>query len=316
MAWRRSGVESRDSQAWPWDRSSFKEGTPVFEAVKSPFLVPFDGGFEISKAPTKPPRGVPGKKELEDHLAKTVNRLDDLQRRLYADDHYSVLLVFQAMDAAGKDSTIRAVLRGINPQGCQVVSFKEPSKRELDHDFLWRVSQELPERGRIGVFNRSHYEEVLVVRVHPEYLDGQRLPRRVPLEDRWEERFDSIRDFERHLARNGYIILKFFLHVSKKEQGARFRRRIDRPDKNWKFSEGDLAERRHWKSYMDAYERALNATSRPWSPWYAVPADNKGYLRATVAELVESSLASLDLEYPKVDSEERRKLESLRGSIL
>jgi PPK2 family polyphosphate:nucleotide phosphotransferase len=186
----------------------------------------------------------------------------------------------------------------------------------LDHDFLWRISSALPERGRIGVFNRSHYEEVLVVRVHPEYLGGQRLPRDFPLDDLWAERYHSIREFERHLARNGYMILKFFLNVSKEEQADRFRRRIDRPDKNWKFSEGDLAERNLWGRYMEAYQEALNATSLPWAPWYAVPADDKPFLRHTVAQIVEESLASLGLKFPKVSEEERKELRRLRETIV
>jgi len=288
----------------------------VFEAVGSPYLVPFDGSFRLDAAPSSPPENAPEKSVLKDRLEESVDNLDDLQRRLYADDHWGVLLVFQAMDAAGKDSTIRAVLRGINPQGCQVSSFKKPSKRELDHDFLWRISSALPERGRIGVFNRSHYEEVLVVRVHPEYLEGQRLPRDVPLQERWEERYESIRDFEGHLARNGYVVLKFFLNVSKEEQGARFKRRIDRPDKNWKFSEGDLAERDRWDGYMEAYEEALNATSRPWAPWYAVPSDDKPYLRAAVAQIVERSLSTLGLEFPQVGEEEKEKYRALRDRIV
>ncbi|MGD2123031.1 MAG: polyphosphate kinase 2 family protein [Gemmatimonadota bacterium] len=288
----------------------------MFEAVDSPHLVPFDGSFRISSASTAPPEGTPGKKNLKDLLMDTVGRLDDLQRRLYADDRWGVLLVFQAMDAAGKDSTIRAVLRGINPQGCQVFSFKQPSEQELDHDFLWRIYRALPERGRIGVFNRSHYEEVLVVRVHPEYLGGQGLPFEVPLEDLWEERFHSIREFERHLARSGYLILKFFLNVSKDEQADRFRRRIDRPDKNWKFSEGDLTERGLWDKYMEAYQEALNATSRPWAPWYAIPADSKPYLRHMVARIVEGSLSALGLEFPVVGEEEQAELQRLRDTIV
>jgi PPK2 family polyphosphate:nucleotide phosphotransferase len=288
----------------------------VFEAIPSPYLVPFDGTFRVEEAPTAPPEGAPGKAELKDSLERSVDRIDDLQRRLYADDHWGVLLVFQAMDAAGKDSTIRAVLRGVNPQGCEVASFKQPSKRELDHDFLWRVSSALPERGRIGVFNRSHYEEVLVVRVHPEYLRGQRLPRGEPLVDVWEGRFQSIRDFEQHLARNGYLILKFFLNVSREEQAERFRRRIDRPEKNWKFSEGDLAERALWAEYMDAYQGALNATSRPWAPWYAVPADDKPFMRSAVAEIVEKSLISLGLSYPSLGAEETARLQDLRTRIV
>jgi PPK2 family polyphosphate:nucleotide phosphotransferase len=288
----------------------------VFDAVKSPHLVPFDRSFRISSAPTSPPEDAPKKSELKKRLEASVARLDELQRKLYALDRWGVLLVFQAMDAAGKDSTIRAVLRGINPQGCQVVAFKQPSSRELDHDFLWRVGSRLPERGRIGVFNRSHYEEVLVVRVHPEFLDGQRLPVDVPLRQRWKERYDSIRDFERHLARNGYVVLKFFLHVSTEEQAERFRDRIDRPDKNWKFSEGDLVERELWARYMDAYEKALNATSRPWAPWYAVPADSKPFLQATVAEIIEASLDSLGLEYPEVGRDRRKELLALRERIV
>ena len=291
-------------------------GETVFQAVKSPYLVSFDGGFRITSAPTSPPDDAPKKSELKRRVETSVQRLDDLQRRLYALDSWGVLLVFQAMDAAGKDSTIRAVLRGINPQGCQVTAFKQPSTRELDHDFLWRVSSRLPERGRIGVFNRSHYEEVLVVRVHPEYLDGQRLPRDVPLRKLWKERYASIRDFEEHLARNGYLVLKFFLHVSREEQAARFRDRIDEPDKNWKFSEGDLAERDRWDSYMKAYEEALNATSRPWAPWYAVPADSKPFLQATVAEIFEASMDSLGLEYPEVGRKRRKELLALRGKIV
>lgn len=287
----------------------------MFKAIDSPYLVPFHGEYSIADATTSPPKKGPGKDALRERLAACVRRLDQLQRRLYADDRWGVLLVFQAMDAAGKDSTIRAVLRGINPQGCQVVSFKEPSKQELDHDFLWRVSSALPERGRIGVFNRSHYEEVLVVRVHPEYLGAQRLPRSISLTKRWAERYRSIRDFEAHLARNGFVILKFFLNVSKKEQAARFRRRIDRPDKNWKFSEGDLTEREHWDRYMEAYQEALNATSRPWAPWYSIPADDKAYLRVAVAELVDSSLESLKLKFPKVDEEGRKRLLALRKTI-
>jgi len=288
----------------------------VFQAEKSPYLVPFDGSFRIASAPTAPPEDVPGKGALKDELEESVDRMDDLQKKLYAGDTWGVLLVFQAMDAAGKDSTIRAVLRGINPQGCQVSAFKQPSRRELDHDFLWRISSRLPERGRIGVFNRSHYEEVLVVRVHPEYMKGQRLPRDVSLDRLWEERYESIVDFEHHLARNGFVVLKFFLNVSKEEQGERLRSRIDRPDKNWKFSEGDLAERALWDQYMEAYEAALSATSKPWAPWYAVPADNKPFLRTSVARIVERSLDGLGLGYPVIDKKRKKELLALRENIM
>jgi PPK2 family polyphosphate:nucleotide phosphotransferase len=288
----------------------------VFHAIGNPYLVPFDGSFRVSAAPTTPPEGTPGKKALRKQLKGSVSQLDDLQRRLYARDHWGVLLVFQAMDAAGKDSTIRAVLRGINPQGCQVSSFKQPSERELDHDFLWRINSALPERGRIGVFNRSHYEEVLVVKVHPEYLPGQRIPGDLTSGEVWEGRYESIRNFEAHLARNGYLVLKFFLNVSKEEQAERFRRRIDRKDKNWKFSDADMKEREYWDHYMDAYDSALNATSKAWAPWYAIPADNKPYMRATVAEIVRGSLESLGNEYPVLGPEEMEKLTLLRDTIV
>ena len=287
----------------------------MFQAEESPYLVPFDGSFRIAAAPTAPPEDAPGKGDLKDDLEESVDRMDDLQKKLYAGDTWGILLVFQAMDAAGKDSTIRAVLRGINPQGCQVSAFKQPSRRELDHDFLWRISSRLPERGRIGVFNRSHYEEVLVVRVHPGYLKGQRLPREVSLDRLWEERYESIVNFEHHLARNGFVVLKFFLNVSKEEQAERLRRRIDEPDKNWKFSEGDLAERALWDQYMEAYEEALNATSKPWAPWFAVPADNKPFLRTSVAQIIERSLDRLDLGFPELGKKRKKELLAVREEI-
>lgn len=288
----------------------------MFDAIGNPYLVPFDGSFTVSAAPTSPPEGTPGKKALRKELAASVDQLDDLQQRLYARDQWGVLLVFQAMDAAGKDSTIRAVLRGINPQGCQVSSFKQPSKRELDHDFLWRINSALPERGRIGVFNRSHYEEVLVVKVHPEYLVGQRIPGDLASPEIWGGRYQSIRDFEAHLARNGYVVLKFFLNVSKEEQAERFRRRIDKMEKNWKFSDADLEEREYWDHYMDAYGSALNETSKPWAPWYAIPADNKPFMRATVAQIVKESLECLGNQYPELGPEETKKLALLRETIV
>ncbi len=287
----------------------------MFQAEESPYLVPFDGSFRIAAAPTAPPEDAPGKGDLKDALEESVDRMDDLQKKLYAGDTWGILLVFQAMDAAGKDSTIRAVLRGINPQGCQVSAFKQPSRRELDHDFLWRISSRLPERGRIGVFNRSHYEEVLVVRVHPGYLKGQRLPREVSLDRLWEERYESIVNFEHHLARNGFVVLKFFLNVSKEEQAERLRRRIDEPSKNWKFSEGDLAERALWDQYMEAYQEALNATSKPWAPWFAVPADNKPFLRTSVAQIIERSLDRLDLGFPELGKKRKKELLAVREEI-
>jgi PPK2 family polyphosphate:nucleotide phosphotransferase len=284
----------------------------VFEATSHPYLVPFDGSFRVAEAPTTPPGDAPGKKTLKKRLEDSVDQLDDLQRQLYATDRHALLLVFQAMDAAGKDGTIRAVMSGVDPAGCQVFSFKQPSKEELDHDFLWRTAQCLPERGRIGIFNRSYYEEVLVVRVHPAHLEGQRLPDRAPLERLWEERYASIRDHEAHLARNGTVVLKFWLNVSKEEQRRRFLSRLDEPEKHWKFSSGDVRERGHWDAYMAAYEDALRATSRPWAPWYAVPADDKPFMRWTVAQIVVDTLERLGLAYPTVGEEERAKFDEMR----
>ncbi|MES9957237.1 MAG: polyphosphate kinase 2 family protein, partial [Sedimenticola sp.] len=283
----------------------------MFEAVSNPYLVPFDGSFSRNQSPTLVEER-PKKKTLKDELEQEVERLHDLQRVFYAHDRHSLLLVFQAMDAAGKDSTIRAVMSGINPAGCQVFSFKKPTPKELDHDFLWRTTCCMPERGRIGIFNRSYYEEVLVVRVHPEYLDYQQLPETLDLGNVWQERFESIRDMEKHMARNGTVILKFWLNVSREEQKQRFLSRLDEPEKNWKFAAGDVVERGHWDDYMHAYEEALNATSRSWAPWYAIPADDKPYMRLTVARIIRQTLESLALEYPGVDAKEKARFEEMR----
>ena len=280
----------------------------MFEAVESPYLVPGDGSFEIAKASTRPPADAPSRKKCADDLEEEVEEIRQLQRRLYADDRYSVLLIFQAMDAAGKDGTIRAVMTGINPAGCQVHSFKKPSAEELDHDFLWRTACRLPERGRIGIFNRSYYEEVLVVRVHPAYLVHQRLPRMPDPIHLFAERFESIHDHEKHLARNGTVILKFWLNVSRAEQKRRFLARIEEPEKHWKFAAGDVDERQHWDRYMKAYEAALRATSTPWAPWYAIPADDKPFMRYQVARLLRKSLESMDIDYPELPPSERAKL--------
>lgn len=288
---------------------------PSPDAVDSPYLVPFDGSFRLSKAPTSKPKNAPGKKERVELLAEHVQAIAEQQEALFAEDKHSVLLVFQAMDAAGKDGTIRAVASGLNPAGCQVVSFKQPSKEALDHDFLWRVAKRCPERGRIGIFNRSHYEEVLVVRVHPEYLEGQRLPDDRPDKDFWKGRFESLAEFERHLARNGTVILKFFLNVSRDEQRERFLARIDTPEKNWKFNAGDVRERKLWSDYMEAYEDALNATSRPWAPWYAVPADSKSFMRMTVADIVRRTVEGLNLEFPRLSEEERSEMMALKDEL-
>ncbi len=285
----------------------------MFEAPASPYLVPFDGSFSVSKADTRPAtNGYPHKGE---HRKQATDQLNQLQRVLAAGDRHAVLLVFQAMDAAGKDSTIRAVMQGVDPSGCQVYSFKKPSNLELDHDFLWRTSCRLPERGRIGIFNRSQYEEVLAVRVHPQILASQKLPGELNLETIWGERLRSIREQEEHLARNGTVILKFWLNVSKQEQKRRFLARLDDPNRNWKFEPGDVIERRHWDDYMAAYEDALNATSKPWAPWYAIPADDKRYMRARVAEIIINSLKSIGLRYPEPSDEDRAEFAKSRAEL-
>jgi PPK2 family polyphosphate:nucleotide phosphotransferase len=239
-----------------------------------------------------------------------------LQDMLYAQDRWSVLLIFQAMDAAGKDGVIKHVMSGVNPQGCQVYSFKAPSAEELDHDWLWRCMRVMPERGRIGVFNRSYYEEVLVVKVHPEFLAAQKLPPSVVTAELWDERYASIRAMERHLARSGTLILKFFLNVSRDEQKKRFMERIDEPEKNWKFSAGDVKERAHWDDYMKAYQTMIQETSAPYAPWHVVPADNKWYTRAIVAAAIIDGLASLDLHYPRITAAQRAELAAAKKLLL
>jgi len=255
------------------------------------------------------------KGEAKAMLASGVERLSALQEKLYAQDRWAVLAIFQAMDAAGKDGAIEHVMSGVNPQGCQVHAFKAPSHEELDHDFLWRMAKALPERGRIGIFNRSHYEEVLVVRVHPELLERQRLPKGLVGKDIWKERFKSIRKFERHLARNGVLILKFFLHVSKEEQRRRFLARLDEPGKRWKFNMDDVAERKHWNEYMHAYEDAIRHTSRDEAPWYVVPADNKWFARLVIAEAMIDAMEGLNLEFPKVEGAALAELNKVRGAL-
>jgi PPK2 family polyphosphate:nucleotide phosphotransferase len=288
----------------------------LFEPVQNPYLVPFDGSFKIKKAVTEPEKN-PGKKENVKALEESVEKLAKLQARLYANDRYSVILIFQALDAAGKDGTIRAVMSGVNPQGTQVYAFKSPSAEELDHDFMWRIQRAVPERGRIGIFNRSHYEEVLVVRVHPEYLEAQKLPN-VPkdLDDLWEERFDSIKEAERHWARNGAVVLKFFLNVSQKEQHSRFLTRIEDPTHNWKFSSTDYKESEHFGDYQKAYEAALNATSKPYAPWYCIPADSKSYMRRMVAETIVDTLSQLPLDYPSPAPDAQTEMERVRAQLL
>ena len=245
-----------------------------------------------------------------------VTALAGLQDRLYAQDQWSVLLIFQAMDAAGKDGAIKHVMSGVNPQGCQVASFKAPSAEDLDHDYLWRCQKQMPERGRIGIFNRSYYEEVLVVHVHPEILERQKIPPTLLDRDVFERRYEDIRAYERYLSGNGTLVLKFFLHVSRKEQKRRFLDRIEDPDRNWKFSAGDAAERAHWKEYMLAYEEMIRATATHEAPWYVVPADNKWYTRIVVAAAVVDALASLDLRYPKVGKSKLAELAKAKEALL
>ena len=286
-----------------------------FSAIETPYLAALDGSFSLSDYATDAGGDNPGKKECKKALAEEVERLADLQRILYADDRYSVLCVFQAMDAAGKDSTIRAVFSGVNPAGFQVSSFKRPSSNELEQDFLWRTAKALPQRGRIGVFNRSYYEEVLVVKVHPGILDGQRLPDDVSVEERFEQRYASLREHEAHLARNGTIVLKFFLNVSLDEQARRFLARLNDPAKHWKFAGGDMRERGHWAKYMEAYEKAIQETSRPGAPWYAIPADDKAYMRWQVAKTLRQTLESLPLRFPEVEADEAEDFDRYRAEL-
>jgi PPK2 family polyphosphate:nucleotide phosphotransferase len=287
----------------------------LFEPVESPYLVPFDDSFKLRKLPTDAD-DKPSKDDDVAALARAIEKLAKLQEKLYAHDRYSVLLIFQAMDAAGKDGTIRAVMTGINPQGCQVFSYKSPNAQELDHDFLWRQQRDLPERGRIGIWNRSHYEEVLVVRVNPAFLDGQKLPRRPDkLEDLWQERYESIVAAEKHWARNGCVVLKFFLNVSQKEQHKRFLERVTDPEHHWKFNSSDMAESHKWDDYMEAYQDAMRATSKPWAPWYAIPADSKHYMRRAVADIIVGTLKQLELAYPKLSERELGELARVKNEL-
>ena len=255
------------------------------------------------------------KEHAQKLLEKGIARLRDLQEKLYAQDLWALLLIFQGMDAAGKDSTIEHVMSGVNPQGCQVYSFKAPSVEELNHDFLWRATRCLPERGRIGIFNRSYYEEVLVVRVHRELLASERLAPSLLTQKIWDERFEDINAFERHLSRNGVVLCKFFLHISRKEQKERFLSRLDEPEKNWKFSLADVRERQHWGAYMRAYEEMIQNTSTKRAPWYVVPADHKWFTRLVVAEAITDALEELDLAFPKVDAVRRKELRAARETL-
>ena len=256
------------------------------------------------------------KPRAKEALAMGIDALAELQDKLYAQDKWAVLLIFQAMDAAGKDGAIKHVMSGVNPQGCQVFSFKSPSAEDLDHDYLWRCMKCLPNRGQIGIFNRSYYEETLVIRVHPEFLEKQKLPSKLITKNIWKERFQDIRNFEQYLARNGVVVRKFFLHVSKKEQKRRFLERINESTKNWKFSANDARERDHWDAYMEAYEDTIRCTVTKESPWYVVPADNKWFTRVVVAAAVIETLASLNLAYPKVGEEKLKELAAAKRVLI
>jgi PPK2 family polyphosphate:nucleotide phosphotransferase len=289
----------------------------MFSAKPHSLLVPFDGTFDIRKAPTSPGEPSPPDKKNDDWkelLASEVKALGKAQQRLYADNRYAVLVIFQALDAAGKDSTIRHVFAGVNPTGLQVTSFKQPTELELGHDFLWRTTAALPKRGSIAIFNRSYYEEVLVVRVHPELLAAQRLAD-PPSPSFWDDRLRAIRDHERFLAEQGTVILKFWLNISKAEQRKQLLERIEEPTKHWKFNARDLDERELWDEYVAAYEQALRATSRPWAPWYALPADNKPHLRWQVAKLVNEALAELHLDFPRPDKKQREALKAAKERL-
>jgi PPK2 family polyphosphate:nucleotide phosphotransferase len=249
-------------------------------------------------------------------LSKSVLHMAELQSKLYAQDRWALLLIFQAMDAAGKDGVISHVMSGVNPQGCQVYSFKAPSTEDLDHDYLWRTSRCLPERGRIGIFNRSYYEEVLIVRVHPEVLKQERIPETLVTKDIWKQRYQDIHAFERYISRNGVVVRKFFLNISKKEQKQRFLARLDEPEKNWKFSAADVRERECWDDYMKAYEEMIQNTATQDSPWYVVPADHKWFTRLVVAAAIVDTLEGLNLAYPKVDAEKRKQLQAARNLLV
>ena len=280
------------------------------------FMVPPGGkGFALRKAKTDDTAGVAGKTEGKKVLAEGIERLAAIQDVLYAHDKFAILLIFQAMDAAGKDGTIKHVMSGVNPQGCQVFAFKSPSAEELDHDYMWRTMRCMPERGRIGIFNRSYYEEVLVVRVHPEYLDSQKLPDDC-LKNIWKNRYDDINNIEKYLTNNAVIPIKFFLNVSRKEQLARFVKRVDDSTKNWKFSSADAAERKLWDSYMDAYDEMLRKTSTKHAPWYVIPADNKWFTRVAVSEIIVQRLEKLDIRYPKVSDERKQQLLNIKEDLL
>jgi len=279
------------------------------------FLAKSNEKINLSKIPTDDTQNFADKSDANKMVEENIERMQELQYQLYASDKYSLLFIFQAMDAAGKDSTIKHVMSGLNPQGTQVFSFKKPSDEELDHGYLWRISKALPERGRIGIFNRSHYEEVLVVRVH-DLIKYQKLPEEVTTNDIWQKRYEQINNFEKYLYENGTIILKFFLHVSKEEQKKRFLERIEDKSKNWKFAEADLKEREYWNDYQKCYQEAISATSKDYAPWFVIPADKKWFTRLLVSEIIVKKLESLNLKYPELGKEQLDSLENCKQQLL
>lgn len=297
-----------------------KNSTDNLLRLDEKLLVKEGSKFSLKDCDTKYTAMFKDKEDAEEMLQHDIQRMAGLQDILFAMGKYSLLIVFQAMDAAGKDGTIKHVMTGINPQGCIVTSFKQPSIEELAHDYLWRINQHLPRRGMISIFNRSHYEEVLVTRVHPEYILGQNIPGidSVDKIDKsfWKKRYESINNFEKHLAENGTVILKFFLHVSKDEQKERFLKRIEEPEKNWKFSAGDVKERQRWAQYMGAYEEAITHTSKSHAPWYVIPADKKWFMRAAVGDIIVGTLESLNLTYPDISSKEKTELSEAKSILL
>jgi PPK2 family polyphosphate:nucleotide phosphotransferase len=285
------------------------------EQYVEPFRVVDGKKFRLKDIDPGDTAGLKPNGQAKEWLAKGVELLANLQEKLYADAHWALLIILQAMDAAGKDGVIKHVMSGVNPQGCEVFSFKAPSALELDHDFMWRTMRCFPERGRIGIFNRSYYEDVLVVRVHPELLANQKIPPSLVTKDIWKERFHDINAFERYLTRNGVVVRKFFLHVSKKEQKRRFLSRLEEPEKNWKFSPNDAKEREYWGAYMKAYEDMIRNTATPHAPWYVIPADNKWFTHLAVAAAVVLTMESLNLAFPKVDKKKRKELEAVRAML-
>ena len=283
--------------------------------MKNKFLIPQSKKLSLSKYNTSETGGLKSKKDALVRLKENIKIMSELQAKLYAQDKYALLIIFQAMDAAGKDGTIKHVMSGLNPQGTQVHSFKQPSKTELDHSYLWRIYCALPEKGRIGIFNRSHYEDVLVVRVHNLIID-QKIPDQFKNDNIWIQRYRQINDFEKYLFENGIIILKFFLHISKEEQKKRFLKRIDDPSKNWKFSQADVSERAHWDEYQNAYEEAISATSKKFAPWFVIPSDKKWFARLVVSEIIVEQMGALNPEYPRLSKEQLKNLKTIRAKLI